>query len=241
MPAPEAHAIAIDRGAPVSELGASAEQAESAQLRVLLVDDHTLFRSGLRNLLQDEGFDVVEARSGEQAVESAPTLAPDAVLMDLNMPGISGVEATRRIKELAPATPIVMLTVSADEQDVVDAVLAGASGYLLKDASLEEIVGSIQAAVGGASWVSPRVAAALLERVREAAERAPAQEPVAHLTDRETQILRLIAEGKDNAEIGRELFISPRTVKNHISSLLAKLQIENRIQAAVYAVRRGLV
>ena len=210
-------------------------------LRVLLVDDHTLFRSGLRNLLQDEGFDVVEARSGEQAVEAAAALAPDAVLMDLNMPGISGVEATRRVKEAAPATPVVMLTVSADEQDVVDAVLAGACGYLLKDAALEEIVGSIRAAVEGASWVSPRVATALLDRVREANERAPVAAPAAKLTDREIEILRLIAEGKDNAEIGAALYISPRTVKNHISSLLAKLQIENRIQAAVYAVRTGLV
>ena len=110
-------------------------------IRVLLVDDHTLFRSGLRNLLGDEGFDVVEARSGEQAVDAATALAPHAVLMDLNMPGISGVEATRRLKEVAPATPVVMLTVSADEQDVIDAVLAGASGYLLKDASHEEFVG----------------------------------------------------------------------------------------------------
>ena len=207
---------------------------------MLLVDDHTLFRIGLRNLLQDEGFDVVEARSGEQAVEAAAALAPNAVLMDLNMPGISGVEATRRVKEAAPATPVVMLTVSADEQDVVDAVLAGACGYLLKDAAHEEIVGSIRAAVDGASWVSPRVATALLDRVREANERAPLAAP-AKLTDREIEILRLIAEGRDNAEIGAALYISPRTVKNHISSLLTKLQIENRIQAAVYAVRNGLV
>lgn len=221
--------------------GEAAETADAAPLRVLLVDDHTLFRTGLRNLLQEEGFDVVEARSGEQAMESAPALAPDVVLMDLNMPGISGVEATRRVKEIAPATPIVMLTVSADQQDVVDAVLAGASGYLLKDASVEEIVGSIHAAIGGASWVSPRVAGALLDLVREAAVRAPADAPSVKLTERETEILRLIAEGKGNAEIGQELYISPRTVKNHISSLLAKLQIENRVQAAVFAVRRGLV
>ncbi len=218
-----------------------AAEAPDAGLRVLLVDDHTLFRSGLRNLLQDEGFDVSEARSGKQAVEAAPTLAPDVILMDLNMPGMSGVEATQAIKGLAPATPVVMLTVSAEQEDVVDAVLAGASGYLLKDAALEEIVASIHAAVGGASWVSPRVAAALLDRVREAGERTAPQTPAARLTERETQILRLIAEGKENTEIGEELYISPRTVKNHISSLLAKLQIQNRIQAAVYAVRSGLV
>jgi two-component system NarL family response regulator len=151
------------------------------------------------------------------------------------------VEATRRLKEVAPATPVLMLTVSADDRDVVDAVHAGASGYLLKDAPLEEIAGGIRAVARGESWVAPRVAGTLLARVREAGERAPATAPAVELTERETQILRLIAEGKDNAEIGQELYISPRTVKNHVSSLLAKLQIENRIQAAVYAVRRGLV
>jgi DNA-binding NarL/FixJ family response regulator len=134
-----------------------------------------------------------------------------------------------------------MLTMSAEQEHVVDAVLAGASGYLPKDAALEEIVGSIHAAVGGASWVSPprrRGASGPCPRGRRAHRAA---DPAARLTERETQILRLIAEGKDNTEIGEELYISPRTVKNHISSLLAKLQIENRIQAPVYAVKRGLV
>jgi DNA-binding NarL/FixJ family response regulator len=211
------------------------------RLRVLVVDDHTLFRTGLRNLLEDEGFEVAEARSGELALQAAAVRAPDVVLMDLNMPGISGVEATRRLNEFAPATPVVMLTVSADDRDVVDAVRAGACGYLLKDAVLEEIVGGIRAVASGESWVAPRVAGTLLARVREADERTAGTTPEVELTERETQILRLIAEGKDNAEIGHELYISPRTVKNHVSSLLAKLQIENRVQAAVYAVRRGLV
>ena len=210
-------------------------------LRVLVVDDHTLFRSGLRNLLEDEGFEVAEARSGQLALQAAAVRAPDVVLMDLNMPGMSGVEATRRIKELSPATPVVMLTVSADDRDVVDAVRAGACGYLLKDAAIEEIVAGIRAVASGESWVAPRVAGTLLARVREASEPPADAMPAADLTEREQQILRLIAEGKDNAEIGDELYISPRTVKNHVSSLLAKLQIENRIQAAVYAVRRGLV
>jgi two-component system nitrate/nitrite response regulator NarL len=211
------------------------------RLRVLVVDDHTLFRTGLRNLLEDEGFEVAEARSGQLALQAAAVRAPDVVLMDLNMPGMSGVEATRRIKELSPATPVVMLTVSADDRDVVDAVRAGACGYLLKDAAIEEIVAGIRAVASGESWVAPRVVGTLLARVREASEPAPDTMPAADLTERETQILRLIAEGKDNVEIGDELYISPRTVKNHVSSLLAKLQIENRIQAAVYAVRRGLV
>jgi DNA-binding NarL/FixJ family response regulator len=216
-------------------------RASDAPLRVLLVDDHTLFRAGLRNLLQERGLDVIEARSGELAAELVVNMTPDVVLMDLHMPGISGVEATRRITHVAPTTRVVILTVSADEDDVVDAVLAGACGYLLKDAPTDEIERSIRAATGGESWVSPRVAAVLLGRLREPDRRDPAHDPaLAELTDREQEILRLIAEGYDNADIGSRLFISPKTVKNHVSSILAKLQMENRIQAAVYAVRRGL-
>jgi DNA-binding NarL/FixJ family response regulator len=222
-------------------LSGAPHRGADTRLRVLIVDDHTLFRTGLRNLLEDEGFEVAEARSGELALQAAAARRPDVVLMDLNMPGISGVEATRRLTELAPATPVVMLTVSADDRDVVDAVRAGACGYLLKDASIEEIADSIRAVASGDSWVAPRVAGTLLAHVRGASEPEPAAALEVELTERETQILRLIAEGKENAEIGAELYISPRTVKNHVSSLLAKLQIDNRIQAAVYAVRRGLV
>jgi DNA-binding NarL/FixJ family response regulator len=210
-------------------------------LRVLLVDDHTFFRAGLRNMLADEGFDVAEARSGAQAVDVVAVRAPDVVLMDLHMPGMSGIEATRRLLEVAPDTRVVMLTVSADQDEIVEAVLAGACGYLLKDASIEEIVGSMRAAVAGASWASPNVAAVLFDRVRAGGEPEPAADAAAALTDRERDILRLLADGKDNAEIGKELYISPSTVKNHISAILAKLGVHNRIQAAVYAVRRGLV
>jgi DNA-binding NarL/FixJ family response regulator len=210
-------------------------------LRVLLVDDHTFFRAGLRNMLADEGFEVAEAMSGAQALDIVVQRAPDVVLMDLHMPGMSGIEATRRLLEVAPEARVVMLTVSALQEEIVEAVLAGACGYLLKDASLEEIVGSLHAAAGGASWVSPHVAAVLFERVRAGGEPEPAEDALAALTDRERAVLRLLADGKDNAEIGRELYISASTVKNHISAILAKLGVHNRIQAAVYAVRRGLV
>jgi DNA-binding NarL/FixJ family response regulator len=210
-------------------------------LRVLLVDDHTFFRAGLRNMLADEGFEVAEARSGAQALDIVVQRAPDVVLMDLHMPGISGIEATRRLLEVAPEARVVMLTVSALQEEIVEAVLAGACGYLLKDASLEEIVGSLRAAAGGASWASPHVAAVLFERVRAGGEPDPTDDALTALTDREREILRLLADGKDNAEIGRELYISASTVKNHISAILAKLGVHNRIQAAVYAVRRGLV
>jgi DNA-binding NarL/FixJ family response regulator len=210
-------------------------------LRVLLVDDHTFFRAGLRNMLADESFEVLEARSGAQAVDIVARSPPDVVLMDLHMPGMSGIEATRRVREVAPDARVVMLTVSAAQDEIVDAVLAGACGYLLKDASIEEIVGSLRAAAAGASWASPHVAAVLFERVRAGGEREPQDDALVALSDREREILRLLAAGNDNAEIGRELYISPSTVKNHVSAILAKLGVHNRIQAAVYAVRRGLV
>jgi DNA-binding NarL/FixJ family response regulator len=209
-------------------------------LRVLLVDDHTFFRAGLRNLLADEDFEVDEVRSGELALERVAQRAPDVVLMDLHMPGMSGIEATRQLGEIAPGTRVVMLTVSAAHDEIVDAVLAGACGYLLKDASIEEIVGSLRAAAAGASWASPHVATVLFDRVRAGGDRPPPGDALAELTDREREILRLVAEGKDNAEIGRQLYISPNTVKNHVSAILAKLHVHNRIQAAVYAVRCGL-
>jgi DNA-binding NarL/FixJ family response regulator len=210
-------------------------------LRVLLVDDHTFFRAGLRNLLLDEGFEVSEARSGAQALDLVVGRAPDVVLMDLHMPGMSGIDTTRRLLEVAPQARVVMLTVSAAQDEIVGAVLAGACGYLLKDAPIEEVIASVRAAAAGASWASPNVAAVLFERVRAGGEPEPQDDAVAALTDRERDILRLLAEGRDNAEIGRELYISSSTVKNHISAILSKLGVHNRIQAAVYAVRRGLV
>jgi DNA-binding NarL/FixJ family response regulator len=210
-------------------------------LRVLVVDDHTVFRTGLRTMLADEGFAVSEARSGEDAVLAASAAPPDAILMDFEMPGISGAEATRRLKAASSSTPVVMLATSERAQDVVDAVLAGASGYVLKDASIDEVAGAVRAAAGGGAWVTPRVAPIVLERMREAIRREPPAESRRDLTERERQILRLIAEGKDNAQIARELYVSAATVKNQVSRLLAKLQIDNRIQAAVYAVRQGLV
>jgi DNA-binding NarL/FixJ family response regulator len=210
-------------------------------LHVLLVDDHTFFRAGLRNLLVDQGFEVSEARSGAQALDLVAGRAADVVLMDLHMPGMSGIETTRRLMEVAPEVRVVMLTVSAAQDEIIGAVLAGACGYLLKDAPIEEVVGSLRAAAAGASWASPNVAAVLFERVRAGGEPDPQDDALAALSDRERQILRLLADGRDNAEIGRELYISPSTVKNHISAILSKLGVHNRIQAAVYAVRRGLV
>jgi two-component system nitrate/nitrite response regulator NarL len=159
--------------------------------------------------------------------------------MDLHMPGMSGVEATRLLGETAPDVPVIMLTASTDDGDVVNAVRAGARGYLLKDAAIEEIVAGLRAAAAGEAWVSPRATSALLDHVRAAGAEAPAEPPV-RLSDRERDILRLIAAGKDNAAIGRELYISPGTVRKYVSSIFAKLGVGNRVDAAVYAVRRGL-
>jgi len=211
-------------------------------IRVLVVDDHDLFREGLRTLLEEEAVVVIgEASSGEQAVELVGELAPEIVLMDLDMPGVGGVEATRQISAVAPLTRVVVLTISDDDADVMDAILAGACGYLLKDSSVPELLRGIAAASVGESLISPTIAARLLQRIRAATAVPEVTETVrAELSDRELEVLKLIAGGKNNAEIANDLFVSSKTVKNHISNILAKLQISNRIQAAVYAVKSGI-
>lgn len=219
------------------------DERQSESLRVLIVDDHDLFRTGLRNLLEEQSVQVIgEAATGAEAVRIVREIAPDVVVMDLNMPGMGGVDATRHISAIAPLTRVVMLTISDEDTDVMDAILAGACGYLLKDSSIEELIAGIEAAAKGESLISPTIAAKVLQRVRAtSANPEIATQIRAELSDREIEVLKLIANGKDNAMIAGELHISPKTVKNHISNILMKLQIDNRIQAAVYAVRSGLV
>jgi DNA-binding NarL/FixJ family response regulator len=219
-------------------------QAEKElDVRVVVVDDHDLFRTGLRNLLEEQGVNVVgEAANGETAIQLANELTPDVVIMDLNMPGLTGVETTRKLAGVAPLTRVVVLTISADDDDVMDAVMAGACGYLLKDSSIQDLIVGIRAAAAGESLISPQIAGKLLQRLRAQSTSEDAAATIrAELSDREIEVLKLIANGKDNAQIARDLFISPKTVKNHISNILMKLQIDNRIQAAVYAVRSGIV
>jgi DNA-binding NarL/FixJ family response regulator len=213
------------------------------EVRVVVVDDHDLFRTGLRNLLEEQGVNVVgEAENGQTAIRLASELAPDVVIMDLNMPGLTGVETTRKLAGIAPLTRVVVLTISADDEDVMNAVMAGACGYLLKDSSIQDLIAGIRAAAAGESLISPQIAGKLLQRLRSQSTSEDAAATIrAELSDREIEVLKLIANGKDNAQIARDLFISPKTVKNHISNILMKLQIENRIQAAVYAVRSGIV
>ena len=224
---------------PVQEM----ERRTLDDIRVLLVDDHDLFRTGLRTLLEEQEVRIVgEASAGVEAVRLVRELAPDVVVMDLNMPGITGVEATRQITAIAPLTRVLVLTISDQDGDVMDAILAGACGYLLKDSSIQELMRGIEAAGSGESIVSPAIASKMLQRIRASSSQPEIERTIrSELSDREIEVLKLIANGKDNAMIAAELHISPKTVKNHISNILMKLQIDNRIQAAVYAVRSGIV
>jgi NarL family two-component system response regulator LiaR len=227
----------------VSDAYNSGNQVNTAymgRLRVLLVDDHDLFRTGLRELLEEEGFAVDDASSGEAGVRRCRSFRPDVVVMDMNMPGMSGIEATRRVLEVHPDAGVLMLTVAADDERVLEAIRAGAIGYLLKEARLAEIVAGVKAAAEGRWPISPRVAGALVASVREHGGRPQPRAEARTLTERERAVLALLAAGHDNGEIARRLFISRSTVKNHISSVLAKLGLENRVQAAAFAVRHGL-
>ena len=204
------------------------------------MDDHDLFRRGLRELLEEQGIRVIgEASNGADAIALAVRSRPDVVVMDLNLPRQSGTEATRELVAAMPEARVLVLTVEAGGRNVLDALLAGACGYLLKDATIEEIAAGVRAAAAGQSFVSPRVGHHVLERLRGHAgvDGSSGDTP---LSERELDILRLVAEGCDNDEIAERLFLSPRTVKNHVSSILAKLEMDNRVQAAVYAVRKGI-
>jgi DNA-binding NarL/FixJ family response regulator len=205
-----------------------------------VVDDHDLFRRGLRELLEEQGIRVIgEASNGADAIALAVRSRPDVVVMDLNLPRQSGTEATRELVATMPDARVLVLTVEAGGRNVLDALIAGACGYLLKDATIEEIAAGVRAAAAGQSFVSPRVGHHVLDRLRGQAgvDGTSGDTP---LSERELDILRLVAKGCDNDEIAERLFLSPRTVKNHVSSILAKLEMDNRVQAAVYAVRKGI-
>jgi DNA-binding NarL/FixJ family response regulator len=210
-------------------------------IKVIVVDDHELFRRGIIELLLERGVDIVgEAALGADAIRQASELGPGVVLMDLSMPGMSGIEATQRMTAAAPLTRVLVLTMMTEDEYVMNALLAGACGYLLKDAPIDHIVEGIEAAARGESAISPRIASRLVQRLRDPPEIEPGLTG-AELTPRELEVLELLARGLDNAEIAHALYLSQHTVKNHVSSILIKLQVENRIQAAVRAVRGGMV
>jgi DNA-binding NarL/FixJ family response regulator len=212
-------------------------------LRILLVDDHLLFRKGLIRLLDVQpDFTVVgEARDGLEAIEEARHLQPDVVLMDIRMPNCDGLEATRRIKAQMPGVKVVMLTVSDHEQDLVTAVKCGADGYLLKDLQPEELFEQLRRIGEGEAALSRGMTGKLLNQLARRSRPVPESKAVAVLSKRESEVLALVVEGFTNREIGEELGIARNTVKNHLRSIYAKLDVKNRTEAAAYAVGHGLV
>lgn len=209
---------------------------------VFIVDDHAFFRAGLRSVLAEHGFPVVgDAPNGKAALPLIERRKPDVVVMDLSMPGMSGADATREILQRSPSTTVLVVTVSTGEADVLDALEAGAAGYLLKDSQPNEIVGAIETAVSGDTPLSPRIARLVVERARMAPSGQAATLVAADLTERELEVLRLLADGLDNRQIGEQLYLSPTTVKRHVSSIVAKLGVSNRVQAAIWAVRARLL
>jgi DNA-binding NarL/FixJ family response regulator len=212
-----------------------------SRIRVLIVDDQPLARAGFKAVLEATGqIDVVaEAASGEEALTQARQHDPDVVLMDVRMPGMDGIEATRRM----PRQKVLILTTFGLDEYIIEALRAGASGFLLKDAPIEELVRAVRAVAAGDAQLSPAVTKRLLDQV---ARRLPPpvdhdQSALARLTNRETEVLRLLAAGMSNAEIGEALIVSEPTVKTHVSSVLQKLGLRDRVQAVIYAYENGLV
>jgi two-component system, NarL family, response regulator LiaR len=204
--------------------------------RVLVIDDHELFRLGLATMLAGRRLDVVgTAATGEEGVELAERLQPDVVLMDLSLPGIDGIDATARITSRGSRIGVVLLSAMSTDGEVIEALLAGASSSLLKSAPIDEVVACVEATARGESVLDPRLTGVLLRRVRARLGQPEAARP--RLSERESAVLGLLVEGRDNAEIARTLLISQSTVKAHVSSILDKLGAENRVQAAVRAVR----
>lgn len=206
-------------------------------IRILLADDHDVVRQGLRMFLSDDAeLEVVgEAENGEEAVERAEQLRPDVVLMDMLMPVMDGVTATERIRTELPDTEVIALTSVLDDGTVINAVKAGAIGYLLKDTKGDELCRAIKAAAAGQVQLSPEAAARLMREVR-----VP-EMPATNLTEREAEVLKLIASGRANKEIAAELSISEKTVKTHVTAILSKLGVQSRTQAALYAAKNNIV
>lgn len=212
------------------------------KIKVLIVDDHQVVRQGLRTFLElHEDIDVVgEAVDGLAAVETARQLVPDVILMDLVMPGLDGITATRQVKALGGATKVIALTSFTEDDKVFPAIQAGASSYLLKDVSPDELVEAIRAVHHGEARLHPNIARKLMEQV--AHQDAPKPESLAKdLTERELEVIHLVAKGLSNQLIARDLFISEKTVKTHVSNILGKLDLEDRTQLAIYAIKMGLV
>jgi two-component system response regulator DevR len=217
------------------------QTAAASPLRLLVVDDHEVVRQGLVSMLgRREGFQVVaEAGTAAGAVEMAQRFQPDLVIMDVRLPDGSGIEACREIRSQLPGTRVVILTSYPDEEAVFSAIVAGASGYLLKQVRARDLVNAIESVGRGESLLDPAVTEKVLERVRRIAS-GDERDELAQLTQQERKILALVAEGKTNKEIADEVFLSDKTVKNYVSSILPKLNLQRRAQAAAYVARRGM-
>jgi two-component system NarL family response regulator len=219
-----------------------AAQSGTEPIRVLVVDDQELFRRGITMVLEAEpGIEVVgEAGDGFEGAALAEATAPDVVLLDVRMPRRSGIEACLDIKQTVPSAKILMLTVSDEEADLYEAVKSGASGYLLKDSSIEEVAQAVRVVADGQSLISPSMAVKLIDEFKQLAKSEREQVPGLRLTDRELQVLKLVAKGLNNREIAKQLFISENTVKNHVRNILEKMQLHSRLEAVLYAVREKL-
>ena len=234
-------------GSPGTSAAPRDSSLHAEPIRTMIVDDHALFRRGLEMVLDEEpDIELVgQASDGTEAVEKAAESLPDVVLMDIRMPRSSGIEACRAMKEAAPSAKIVILTISDEEEDLFEAIRAGASGYLLKDIPLDEVADTVRAVHGGQSLINPSMAGKLLTEFATLARRDDeerAQElPAPRLTEREMQVLKLVARGMNNRDIAKELFISENTVKNHVRNILEKLQIHSRMEAVMVAVREKLI
>ncbi|GCE03407.1 response regulator [Dictyobacter aurantiacus] len=215
--------------------------SEQEPITILLVDDHAIVRRGLRALfaLQPDCQVVGEANSGEEAIRLAAKLVPDIILMDLVMPDFDGIEATKRAKEVSPRSQVIVLTSFHDDVHIFPALHAGALSYVLKDVDPDELVETVHRAVRGESILHPQVATRVLQELRQS--RQPSTNPFAQLSEREQDVLRLIADGRSNAEIATRLVISEKTVKNHVSNILSKLHLLDRTQAAVFAWQQGFM
>ena len=212
-------------------------------VRVVIADDQELFRRGLTMLLsQEPDIEVVgEAADGVVATEMAAALAPDVVLLDVRMPRRTGIEACRAIKEATPSAKIIMLTVSDEEADLYEAVKSGAAGYLLKDSSIDEVAQGVRVVAEGQSLISPSMAVKLIDEFKQMSRPDHHRGPKLRLTERELEVLRLVAKGMNNREIAKELFISENTVKNHVRNMLEKLQLHSRMEAVMYAVKEKIL
>jgi len=218
---------------------------DDERIRILIADDHELFRRGLRMVLEDEDdIEVVgEAGDGQKALDLAEELVPDVVVMDVRMPILSGIEAAQRIKETIPHVMILMLTISDEEDDLYQAIRAGANGYLLKEISIDEIGNAVRSVYGGQSLISPSMASKLLNEFASMIKKEEEKRdvPVPRLTAREMEVLQHVAQGMNNREIAKTLFISENTVKNHVRNILEKLHLHSRMEAVVYAVREKML